>query len=278
MSTRPSFSLGRALSEAFASVPSMFGGAWAILIVWWALGAFAPLLNIPGIPAFLTDFGAAVLILFAQYMGYGALYRIAVFSREARNEGLGFGGLQLGWPELRLFLAELIVGLFGLLIVAAILVVFFIAFNTAGMAEGHADTLAALQAMVMRHDGKDWIFIGYMIAAWVFLIFLSLKFVLMGAATVAERRIVTLNALGLSSGNVGKLFIGLIALFVPFMVLAIVVSVGAGVGGFDVIQAVPGLLVAHYLLYALAVFLLMPLMIGFLSSAYRQIVSSRTRP
>jgi hypothetical protein len=61
-------------------------------------------------------------------------------------------------------------------------------------------------------------------------------------------------------------------------VLAIVVSVGAGVGGFDVIQAVPGLLVAHYLLYALAVFLLMPLMIGFLSSAYRQIVSSRTRP
>ncbi|MBP2158527.1 MULTISPECIES: hypothetical protein [Asticcacaulis] len=277
MSTRPSFSLGRALSAAFAGLPSMWSGAWAVLILWAAAGAFLPQLNPQSIPAFVIKAGTAILLLIFQYVAYGALYRIALFGRNAGKEGLGFGGLQLAWPELRLFLAELIVGLFAVLIVVAIGVVFFIAFNTAGMAEGHADTFDALRAMIQRHEGKDWIFISYLAAAWVFLIFLSLKFVLMGAANVAERRLVTLNALGLSSGNVGKLFIGLIVLFVPFVIVAIVVTAGAGVGGVTLGHGTSGLLVAHYVLQAVTVFLLIPVMIGFLSSAYGQIVASRTR-
>lgn len=270
MSSRPSFSLGRALSAAFASLPAAWGGAWAILILWWAVIAFLPQSQSFGIPAIVTGPIAALLMVVGQYVAYGALYRIALFGRDARKEGLGFGGLQLGWPELRLFLAELIVSLFMLLIFGAVVVVFAIAFNTAGMAEGHGDTFEALGLMFVRHSGRDWIFIGYLIAAWVFLIFVSLKFVLMGAANVAQRRLVTLNALGLSSGNVGKLFIGFLVLVVPFILFTIAAVIGLAGGGMY------GYSIAHHVLLAVMVFLLMPLMIGFLSSAYRQIVASRT--
>jgi hypothetical protein len=138
MSTRPSFSLGRALSVAFAAVPAMFGGAWAVLILWWALAAFLPQLKMQSIPGAVTHVVTTLLLMIAQYVACGALYRIALFERGAQKEGLGFGGLQLGWPELRLFLADLIVGLFGLLILVAIAVVFFIAFNTAGYRRGPA--------------------------------------------------------------------------------------------------------------------------------------------
>jgi len=273
MSSRPSFSLGRALSAAFAQLPAMWGGAWAVLIFWFALRAFLSQLDLPGALLAL----AGVLGLVAQYVTYGALYRIALFGRAAGKEGLGLGGLQLGWPELRLFLSELIVGLFVVLILVAIIVVFFIAFNTAGMLEGHADTIEALKAMAVRHEGKDWVFIGYLFAAWIFLIFVSLKFVLMGAANVAERRLVTLNALGLSSGNVGKLFIGLIALFLPFMIVAIILRAGGGIGNIHMADGLSEPLIAHYVLQAVTVFLLIPVMIGFLSSAYGQIVASRTK-
>jgi hypothetical protein len=261
----------------FSGLPSMWGGAWAILILWWVVNAFAPQLQIPGIPEFVTKIGFAVLTVIAQYMAYGALYRIALFGRNAPKEGLGFAGLQIGAPERRLFLADLIVGLFVVLILAAVAIVFFIAFNTAGMADGHEDTIAALQAMVLRHAGKDWIFIGYLVAAWGFLIFVSLKFVLIGAANVAERKLVTLNALGLSSGNVGKLFIGLVVLFVPFIIVALVITAGFGVSGVHMGQGITGLLIAQSLLQAVMVFLLIPLTIGFLSSAYMQIVASRTK-
>jgi hypothetical protein len=271
MSSRPSFSLGRALSAAFASLPAAWAGAWGILILWWAVITFLPQSQSLGVPATVTGPISLLLTLIGQYVAYGALYRIALFGREARKEGLGIGGLQLGWPELRLFLAELIVGLFMVLILSAIIVVFAIAFNTAGMAEGHGDTFEALHFMFLRHSGKDWIFIGYLIAAWVFLIFVSLKFSLMGAANVAGRRLVTLNALGLSSGNVGKLFIGFILLIAPFTLFAIAVVIGLAGGGMH------GYNIAHYVLLTVMVFLLMPLMIGFLSSAYGQIVASRTK-
>lgn len=276
MNSRPSFSLGRALSAAFASLPAAWTGAWAALVLLWAANAFLPQLMSPSVLGGIALPVVAVLTLVLQFVACGALYRISLFGRDARKEGLGFGGLQLGLPELRLFLAELIVGLFGLLIAAGVFVVFIVAFNLAGMAEGHADTLDALKVMFDRRDGKDWIFIGYLIGAWIFLIFVNLKFSLMRAATVAQRKVVTLNALGLSSGNVGKLFIGLIALILPFFIAAIGLSF-VGAHGFAFGHSLPGHAFAHHLLLALAVFLLMPVMIGFLSSAYGQIVASRTR-
>lgn len=276
MSTRPSFSLGRALSAAVAILPAVWGGAWGVLILLFALNAYAPLgigHTVSGVPLIA---GVALLSMVVQFMASGALYRVALFGRDARKEGLGFGGFQLGAPELRLFLAELIVHLFGLLILTAVVVVFAIAFNTAGMGEGHKDTTEALNAMFRRQDGKDWIFIIYLIAAAAFLIFVNLKFALMRAATVAQRRLVTLNALGLSSGNVGRLFIGLVIIVLPFFVVAIGLTSIIGKPISAPHHAVSGYFIAHAVVQALAAFVLMPVMIGFLSSAYRQIVASRT--
>ena len=277
MNSRPSFSLGRALSAAFASLPAAWGGAWGVLLLWCVLAVVLPQLHIQIVPVWVLDAGTALLVLILQYIAYGALYRIALFGRDARKHGLGFGGLQLGGAEVRLFLADLIVALFGLLVAAADGVVFLIAFNTAGMAEGHSDTIVAIEAMFKRHEGKDWIFIGYLLAAWVFLIFVGLKFALMAAANVAERRLVTLNALGLSSGNVGKLFIGLVILSLPVIILLLCGIAAAGIMGIGLSGANMGGSAALFVHQAILVFLYIPIMIGFLSSAYGQIVASRTR-
>lgn len=217
----------------------------------------------------------AIGALVLQLVASGALYRIALFGPTARKEGLGFGGLQLWLPELRLFLGELIISAFLLLIMAAVLVVFSVSFNTAGMMEGHADTGVALLAMVQRHQGVDWIFIGFLIAAWLFLIFAGLKFSLFRAATIAERKIVTLNALGLSSGNVGKLFLGLLLFVAPFVILSIVVAYHLGPQSMAFGPSL--VLIAHAGLQAVGIFIMMPLLVGFLSSAYRQITAMRAK-
>ena len=278
MSSRSSFSLGRALSSAFTSLPAAWGGAWLALVLLWAVGSFGQFLPFGFAVNTLV---AALVLLVAKIMTVGALYRTALFGRTAKTEGLGFGGLQFAAPELRLLAAGLIVGVFYLLIVAAIFIVFAVAFNASGMAGDYGNTLAAVRAMILRHEGADWVFIGYILAAYIFLIFLGIKFSLVHAATIAERRIVTLNALGLSSGNVGKLFLGLVALVVPFtVVVALAVHhfhshlMLAVAGDFEMLTP---RFVAHAALHAAAVFLILPLAAGFLSSAYRQIVDLRAK-
>ncbi len=278
MSSRSSFSLGRALIMAFTSLPAAWGGAWLALILLWVAGSFGQFLPF----GFCVNmFIAALALVVAKLMAQGALYRTALFGRTAKAEGLGFGGLQFAMPELRLFTAALIVGVFYVLIAATIFIVFAVAFNASGMAGGYDNTLAAVRAMLLRHAGADWVFIGYIAAACIFLIFLGIKFSLMHAATIAERRIVTLNALGLSSGNVGKLFLGLVVLAVPFMaIMAVAVRhlhshlMLAVAGDFDMLT--PRFLI-HAALHAVAVFLILPLATGFLSSAYRQIVDLRAK-
>lgn len=282
MSSRPSFSLGRALSTAFASLPAAWGGAWLVLILLWLVTAFGHQLigtyYGDGLSVHLLKAIAFLLTLvILKLMSQGALYRINLFGKSAKSEGLGIGGLQFGLPELRLFGAGLIVGLFILMIVAAIFIVFAVAFNSAGLAEGYHSTLLAVHAMLLRHSGIDWIFIVFLIAAWLFLIFVSLKFCLMQAGTVAERRMVTLNTLGLSSGNVGKLFLGLLIFIVPFALIGgigvhLLLPLMHGMG-----HGVSPLYVLHAILSGLAIFGLMPLVAGFLAAAYRQIVDLRAK-
>lgn len=278
MSSRSSFSLGRALSGALASLPAAWGGAWLALALLWAAGSFGQFLPF-GFG--LNMLAAGLLLVVAKLMAQGALYRTILFGRTAKAEGRGIGGIQFGAPELRLLVAALIVGLFYLLIVGAVFIVFAVAFNAAGLAEGYDNTLSAVHGLFHRHEGADWVFITYIVAALVFLIFLAIKFVLMHAATVAEHRIVTLNALGLSAGNVGKLFVGLIVLTAPFGVV-----IGGlmrhfhshlmAVAGGDAEMLTPRF-IAHAASHGITVFLVLPLTAGFLSSAYRQITALRAK-
>lgn len=285
MSSKPSFSLGRAVSAAFASLPAAWGGAWLALALLWLLGSFGHLVIIQAYSAGVgvsVHLGLAllfcILLLLVKLAVQGALYRVAVFGKDARKEGLGFGGLQFALPEVRLFITTIVVVLFILLIAAAMFIVFAVAFNSSGLMSGHDSTPEALKAMLLRHQGADWVFIGYMIAAWVFLIFVELKFVLAYVATIAERRTVTLNALGLSSGNVGKLFLGMLLFCLPLIAIFIAIIChlsGKGVMVDNVNDTAR--LIVHAAIQAFAIFVIAPLMVGFLSSAYRQIIETRAR-
>ncbi len=282
MSSKPSFSLGRALSAAFAFLPAGVGGAFAPLLVLWGLLSFGHtiLFHLVRGGAFLVDNdcnllicgGFALLVLVAKLMAQGALYRVGAFGKDARKEGLGPFGLQFGAPELRLLAANILIGLFFLVVALAIFIVLAVAFNSSGLAGDEHNSLRALRTVFCRHEGADWIFIVYIVAAWIFLAFLTIRFALAHAATVAQRKIVALNALGLSSGNVFKLFAGVFLFILP---LALVIV-------FVVHHLMPALphgarIAVHAGLLAFGIFGIFPLIAGFLSSAYRQIVDLRAR-
>lgn len=264
------FSVTKALKAAVAFVPKAWAGAWLALILMFSVLAGGPCLlagqQLPLIFApLLIIFAGLLLKLVLQ----GALYRIALFGKAAGAEGLGFGGMQIARPELRLLLASLIVAAFVVLIAAALFLVFAIALNMSGLTAGYDSSMAAVCAIWRRHSGVDYVFIVYIIAAAVFLVFVALKFTLMPAANIGGHKLVTLNALGLSTGNVGKLFIGLMAIVLPFALAS-----GFAIHHFGHGSA---FILLHSALLALSIFGLFPLIVGFLASAYRQIMAIRSK-
>ena len=267
---RADFSVMKALKAAMAFVPQAWAGAWLALVLLFAALAGGPwLLAGQQLPLMFAQLILIFCVLLLKLVAQGALYRIALFGKEARAEGLGFGGLQIARPELRLLMASLIAGAFMMLIAGAIFLVFAIALSLSGLATGYENSMAAVCAIWRRHSGADYVFIIYILAAILFLVFVALKFVLMPAANIGGRKLVALNALGLSSGNVGRLFIGLMAIVLPFAL-----ACGLAVRQFGHGSAVMWL---HSALLALAIFGLFPLIVGFLASAYRQIMAIRSK-
>lgn len=258
------------MKTAVAFLPRAWAGAWLALIVMFAVVAGGPLL-LAGhqLPLMFAPLVLIFSILLLKLITQGALYRIALFGKEAKSEGLGFGGLQIARPELRLLLASLVVAAFVMLIVAALFLVFAIALSLSGLAIGYDSSVAAVCAIWRRHSGVDYVFIIYIIAAILFLIFVALKFALMPTANIGSRKLVTLNVLGLSTGNVGKLFIGLITIILPFALVCSLAVHHFGHGS--------AFISLHSALLALSIFGLFPLIVGFLASAYRQIMAIRSK-
>lgn len=260
----------KALKAAVAFLPRAWAGAWLVLGLMFAVLVGGPLLmggdQLPLMFAPLVFFFSLLLL---KLVAQGALYRIALFGKDARAEGLGFGGLQIARPELRLLLATLSVAAFMVLIATAIFLVFAIALSLSGLAAGYENSMTAVSSIWRRHTGADYVFIVYIVAAVLFLLFVALKFTLMPAANVAGRKLVTLNALGLSSGHVGKLFVGLLAIISPFVVVCALAVRHFAYGSASIFL--------HTGLIALSIFLLMPLTVGFLTSAYRQIMAIRSK-
>lgn len=285
MSSRGSFSLGKALGAAVASLPQAWAGAWLALLLLWGAVAVAPMLlfrfiTLPNLG--IAVLGGFVVVILLKLMVKGALYRTALFGKGAVTEGRGLGGLQLGKPEWRLLGASLINSLFMLLIIGATVIVYAVAFNMSGLGHGYTDSHAALHAAFMRHrTAADWTFILLIPVALIFFVFIAIRFVLYAAATVAEKRMVTLNALGLSAGNAGKLFLGLLVIILPFVIISHVpfgpmhmhilmqhhAFTKADLGG-------PAWLM-HAAMAALSIGVLLPLEAGFLVSAYSQITRAR---
>ncbi len=281
MRVKSSFSMTKALSAAFSSLPQALGGAWLVLLLLWAIGTFGPLAIFHHHHAALIVLPVAVIAILLKLMTMGALYRIDLFGKDAGREGLGFGGLQLGWPELRLFLAQIVAGLFVLTICLALFIVFAVGLSTSGAAGDGTSLMAVCAAFRAHQSTGDWVIITYVLGSAVFLVFVALKFSLLHAANIAQRRLVTLNALGLTSGNVGKLFIGLCALAAPFLFLSAAVMHLFG----------PQIRLAHAMPYPwmgqrmhiilhggmmlVHIAVVLPLLVGFFASAYRQITAGR---
>ena len=276
MSSRRSFSLGKALSAAVAGVPAAWGGAGLSLVLLLAALAAWPL-AFGRLPCCVALAGGIVVLWLLKLVALGGLYRTHIFGRTAAAEGRGPGGLQFGAPELRLLLSTLIIALFVAMVMLAGLVVFAIAFNFSGLATGFSSSYAGWHAAVMRHhSAADWVFTLLPLVLAIFFVFLMMKVALAPVATVAEKRLVTLNAMGLSAGNVGKLFIGVVVLALPFVLVGAVVMHHiphhAKVAG-----GMQAKLVMHAVMAALSVGLLLPLQTGFLASAYRQIIDLRAK-
>jgi hypothetical protein len=285
MRVKSTLSVSKALSAAVAFVPQAWAGGWLVLILSALVGPVThfAMAHLSLNPCLACVSGMAVRLVL-MLLAWGALYRLALFGREARAEGLGLGGVQIGAPEVRLLLARIAIAAFVLVLIATIFIVFAVAFNTSGMAEGYDNTLAAVHAMLMRHNRVgDYVFIAYILASGLFLVFVGLKFSLMNASIVAERRLVTLNALGLTSGHVGELFSGMMAIFLP---LGLVFGLGLHflapqirfVHAWPHIEAHGPLAVwVQDAFNAGVIFVLWPLIIGFFASAYSQITEIRSK-
>lgn len=274
MSSRRSFSLGKALSAAVAGVPSAWGGAWLGLVLLWAATSAWPL-AFSHLSCCVALVGGVAVLWLLKLVALGGLYRTSIFGRTAAAEGRGPGGLQFGATEVRLLFATVLIAVFIAIVIAAGLVVFAIAFDLSGLANGYNTSLAGWHAALMRHrTPADWVFILLPVAMLIFFVFAGLKFSLAPVATVAEKRMVTLNAMGLSAGNVGKLFVGLVVLALPFGIVAGVLMhhlPHPHAMGPDMHLAM------HALAAALAVGGLLPLQTGFLTSAYRQIIDLKAK-
>lgn len=234
-------------------------GALALFAVVLALPFYAPELGLGARaqPVF------AVLVVLAALVAQGALYRLGVSGdvRAARALGLGPLGCQFGAAELRLLAASIFVGLFLGLVLLALLVVL-------------ASIGALLQISVDVQEGLSapagWrvlVMAGFiLLGAWGVLQ-LAIRLSLYKAATVARRRIVSVSALGLSEHNFWRLLCGLVVTLLPTIALAVWQTWGADAG------VCTGAIVG-----AVAAFVQTPLIIGFLSEAYRRLEYWREHP
>ena len=153
MSTKSAFSVRKALANAVAFVPQALASAWLIMLLMLVVTVFGNLFVISHQKSHLWAGVFAGLALFLKLIALGALYRVALFGRQSKGEGLGLGGLQFGMPEVRLLLANVVVIAFFVLIVIVLLAVFAIALSMGG----YETSLTGVMALFAHPSGRGWI-------------------------------------------------------------------------------------------------------------------------
>ncbi len=262
-----SLPLGSALGGAVAFLPRAWANAWGVLIlaaVLLAAPAWAH--QLPHLAKVWIHIPLAIGGLAVGLALRGALYRLGTSSSvaEARRAGLGIGGLQFGWPELRMFAAAILVALFLAVAALGLGLVFAFILNVEGI-KGF-DPAATLHAAQGGEAGAIVLCGVAAASAWIILQ-LAVRLSLFRAATVARGRIVSIGAMSLAQGAFWRLFLGLVVVMIPSLVL------GAWEGGL----LAPGWVMpmsSRVYAVARAVFLAgvqVPLVIGFLSYAYNRL-------
>ncbi|MDC7684293.1 hypothetical protein PQU92_13470 [Asticcacaulis sp. BYS171W] len=261
MSFGPAFHLVGALKSAVTTLPTLWRQAWLALLVLFGLVLISQLPQI----GLGTRRALIVASLLFQFVVAGGLYRVALFGeRYAKPEGLGFGGVQFGKPEARLIGAGLLAGLFWLMVFATLCVVLALFLGAAGLADqSHNTPHGFFLELVNGPQPQGVVLLVAIAGVMLTLTILSVKLWLHQAATVAEHRVVSLNALTLSSGQTVKLFLGYLYLALPFIVLSAVIPTAGNLS-----------LIVNL---ALGVGVFLPVSIAFLASAYRQIMDLRAK-
>jgi len=121
---------------------------------------------------------------------------------------------------LRVLASGLLNGLFLALILIVVGVVLLGVAGATGLAEGDDLTMAA-QATITDGGWKTFVLLTLEIAALLLLLTLSSRLMAAGPATIAEKRVVSLAALGATRGSGLKPAAGLIASLVPLILLGL---------------------------------------------------------
>lgn len=247
--------LQAALGATLRGLPRLWAGSFGALAacaLLWLVPVFWPTV---GWWAVLWAAAAGVATLVAV----GALARLSISDdlKGAQALGLGPVGLQARLPEARLLGAWLLCLLFLAMILSILALVVLAIF---GMAELNVE---AIQASDWAGVGEPWklgVLFVLGVGALAIPLLLIVRLSLFVPATLGRRQMVSLNSMGIAYGSFWPLLAGLIVTAAPKIVLLTLIGTGVLSGVIGQVAWVVGL-----------VGLQLPLTLGFLGAAYRQL-------
>ena len=245
------FALGRTLRV----LPLLWRGAAGALVLCAALW----LLSVVWVPEGGARWVWALAAGGSTLIAAGALARLSICDDVAGARALGLGplGLQAKLPEARLLGAALLCLLFLSMIVSILALVVLAIF---GMAELNVQAIQAREWAAVGAPWKLGVLTVLAIGSVAIPLLLIVRLSLFVPATLGRRQMVSLNSMGIAYGSFWPLLAGLIVTALPKIIL--LVLIGAGLMGGRVGQIV--------WMVAL-VGLQLPLTMGFLGAAYRQL-------
>ncbi|WP_428152298.1 hypothetical protein [Brevundimonas sp.] len=244
-----------ALATTVQALPRLWSGAAGALALCAALWLLPVFWSAEGWTKWIWSLAVAASSLVAV----GALTRLSISDdlAEARAMGLGPRGLQARRAEARL-LGALLLCLLFLTMIAVILALVVLAIF--GMAELNVQ---AIQARNWAAVGAPWklaVLAVLGIGAVAIPVLLVVRLSLFAPATLGRRQMVSLNAMGIAYGSFWPLLAGLVVTALPKIVLLALIGTG-------VVPGPTGSVVGALVLVGLQ----LPLTVGFLGAAYRQL-------
>jgi len=255
------FSLKRALSDAVSFVPQAWMACWLSLLLLLGLGFIA-------IKVEFTDYGMTMwglAFITVVLMVLGGLYRAAIFGKNANKSGLGFGGVQLGSAEIRLITGGFYSASFLCFVgVFAAMIVILVASNTELSTHYNNSFKTILAAFFEPFTTEKIVIIAFTAFFGVMLLSLVVGLLPYQVASIAQNRTISINALRFSQGKFVKMLLGLGMIVCPLLGLAFIFISSR----INLDQNMRATLI--YLGVGLFVSAVLPLLIGFLASIYKQ--------
>ena len=244
-----------ALGRTLRVLPLLWSGAVGALVLCAALWM---------LPVFWSPTGGLVwlwglAVAAATVVAVGALARLSISDDLAGAKTLGLGpvGLQAKLPEARLVGAALLCLLFLTMILSILALVVLAIF---GMAELNVQAIQARDWAAVGEPWKLGVLAALAIGAVTIPLLLVVRLSLFVPATLGRRQMVSLNSMGIAYGSFWPILGGLIITALPKIVMLTLI-------GTELLTGVAGQVVWVLGLVGLQ----LPLTLGFLGAAYRQL-------